>query len=216
MMKLAAGYRRFRSEVFPREKETFKKLAKSQKPHTLFLTCSDSRVVPSMITQTEPGELFISRMVGNLVPTYGAAFGGVSSAIEYSVVVLGVERVVVCGHSDCGAMRAFLHPEKLADLKAVRAWLDHASAAITVTREQHSHLEGEEFLRALAQENVISQLQHLRTHPCVASGLRKGTLVIDGWYYDIGEGLVTRYDESSRGFLPLDQYTKEHAEAVTV
>ena len=132
MKRLVDGYVKFKTQEFDKLKHRFKFLADQQNPHTLFITCSDSRVVPDLITQTEPGELFICRVIGNLVPAYGSAMGGVSSAIEYAVMVLGVENIVVCGHSDCGAMRAFLHPEKLASLKAVSAWLEHANMAITM------------------------------------------------------------------------------------
>ncbi|MDX1982189.1 MAG: carbonic anhydrase [Bryobacteraceae bacterium] len=214
MMKLIAGYRRFRSEVFPEQKSHFKLLESSQSPDTLFITCADSRVVPSLITQTEPGELFICRVVGNLVPAHGSMMGGVSAAVEYAVSVLGVKHVIICGHSDCGAMRAFMHPEKLEPLRAVRGWLEHASAAITVAKENFAHLEGDVFLEALTKENILVQLQHLRTHPCVASGLRKGTLQIHGWYYDIGTGEVSRCDEDQHKFIALDAEFQREAEAV--
>jgi carbonic anhydrase len=205
MDKLIRGYSQFRSEVFPRHKHRFKLLANSQKPHTLFITCSDSRVEPSLILQTDPGELFICRVVGNLIPAHGYSSGGVASAVEYAVTVLGVNHVVVCGHSDCGAMRAFLHPEKLKSLKAVECWLDHARAAIDIAKDSYGHLEGDEFLEALIQENVISQIRHLRTHPSVATQLKNGSLQVHGWYYDIGNGLVTAYDEANSRFLPLDE-----------
>jgi carbonic anhydrase len=205
MQKLVAGYKKFREEVYPKHSHRFKSLADKQKPHTLFITCSDSRIVPDMIMQTEPGELFICRVVGNLVPAHGSAMGGVSAAIEYAVMVLGVQHIVVCGHSDCGAMRAFLHPEKLEQLSAVRAWLEHANTAIAMAKEVHSHLNENEFFEALTRENVICQLQHLKTHPCVASRLRAGKLEIHGWHYDIGTGVVTRYDEQSQRFVPLEE-----------
>jgi len=205
MTKLVSGYQRFRSDVYPNQKHRFKLLENSQKPHTLFITCSDSRVVPSMITQTEPGELFICRVVGNLVPAHGAAVGGVSSAIEYAVTVLGVQDVVICGHSDCGAMRAFMHPEKLRSLKAVESWLEHASGAIAVARDNHGHLHGEEFVEALIRENVSIQLQHLRTHPSVASRLRQGNLRIHGWIFDIGSGTIQSLDEKTGKFVALEQ-----------
>ena len=194
MKKLVDGYVKFKTEIYERHKHRFKALADQQKPHTLFITCSDSRVVPDLITQSEPGELFICRIIGNLVPAHGAMMGGVSAAVEYAVVVLGVEHIVVCGHSDCGAMRAFLHPEKLAPLKAVSAWLEHANMAITMANAHHSHLEGDQFLEAVSQENVICQLQHLKTHPCVAARLRGSTLQIHGWYYNIGTGDVMQYE----------------------
>jgi carbonic anhydrase len=198
------GYKKFRKEVYPTHVEHYKSLARMQRPKALFITCADSRVSPADITQTRPGEVFQCRVVGNLVPAHGTSAGGVTSAVEYAVMVLGVEHIIVCGHSDCGAMRAFSHPEKLTDLHAVRNWIQHADSAIAVAREQHGHLDGEEFLAALAKENVASQLQHLRTHPCVASRLRKGTLEIHGWYYDIGDGTVEYYDEVAEAFKFLD------------
>jgi carbonic anhydrase len=126
-----------------------------------------------------------------------------------------VEHIIVCGHSDCGAMRAFSHPEKLAELKAVQAWIEHADSAIAMAKEHYPHLEGDDFLRALTKENVVSQLQHLRTHPCVATRLRKGSLQIHGWYYDIGEGTIDVYHPVLELFLPLDQpVVEEIAQAV--
>lgn len=209
MNPFVTGYKKFRREVFPKNAARYKALANSQTPKTLFITCADSRVMPSTITQTEPGELFQCRVVGNLIPAHGNAAGGVTSAIEYAVMVLNVEHIIVCGHSDCGAMRAFSHPEKLAELKAVQSWIEHAESAIVMANEQYPHLRGEEFLRALTKENVISQLQHLRTHPCVATRLRKGTLQLHGWYYDIGEGTIEEYHPLIESFLPLDQQVTE-------
>lgn len=205
MDQLIRGYQRFRSEVFPRHRHRFQLLAQSQQPHSLFITCSDSRVDPSLILQTDPGELFICRVVGNLIPAYGSSLGGVSAAIEYAVTVLGVQRVVVCGHSDCGAMRAFLNPERLQSLQAVESWLAHASPAISAAQAAYAHLEGDEFLEALIKENVISQLRHLKTHPSVTRRLPEGNLNLHAWYYDIGQGLVSSYDEESRSFVSLDE-----------
>jgi carbonic anhydrase len=205
MNPFIAGYRKFREEVYPKQAAKYKALAKSQRPHTLFITCADSRVMPSMITQTEQGELFQCRVVGNLIPAHGNNAGGVTSAIEYATMVLEVDHIIVCGHSDCGAMRAFLHPEKLEGLKAVKSWIEHADSAIALAKELHEDLAGDEFLEALTKENVVSQLQHLRTHPAVASRLRKGTLELHGWYYDIGEGTVEEYDEAAGEFLALDR-----------
>jgi carbonic anhydrase len=199
------GYRKFRSDVYPRQASKYLALAKSQKPSTLFITCSDSRVVPSVFTQTVEGELFQCRVVGNLVPAHGAHAGGVSSAIEYANRVLEVPHIIVCGHSDCGAMRAFQHPEKLESLKHVRSWMEHADSAIALAKDQFGHLHGDQFLAALTKENIVAQLANLKTHPSVASRLRKGTLEVHGWYYDIGEGTVEAYDANGGLFLPLDQ-----------
>ena len=204
MNPFAAGYKKFRKDVYPGLEAKYRALAKHQRPHTLFVTCADSRVVPSAMTQTQPGELFQCRVVGNLVPAHGNPAGGVTSAIEYAVMVLEVKHIIICGHSDCGAMRAFSHPEKLVELKAVQSWIEHAASAIAVAKAEHSHLHGDEFLAALTKENVISQLQHLRTHPCVATRLRKGDLQLHGWYYDIGQGTIEEYDLNSDSFVPLD------------
>ncbi len=211
MNPFLAGYMKFRREVFPAQEGKYRSLAKHQKPHTLFVTCSDSRIMPSDLTQTAPGELFHCRIVGNLIPAHGNSAGGVTSAIEYSVMVLGVQNIIVCGHSDCGAMRAFSHPEKLTELKAVRAWIEHADSAVAMAREHHCHLDGDEFLAALSKENVISQVRHLKTHPCVASRLRKGTLQIFGWYYDIGQGTIEQFDDATEAFVPLDHAVQETA-----
>lgn len=214
MNPFLAGYRKFREEVYPKQAAKYRALAKTQRPHTLFITCSDSRVMPSAITQTDPGELFQCRIVGNLIPAHGNANGGVTAAIEYATMALEVDHIIVCGHSDCGAMRAFMHPEKLAELKAVRTWIEHADSAIALAKELHSDLEGDEFVKALTKENVISQLQHLRTHPSVASRLRRGSLLLHGWYYDIGEGTVEEFDEESGAFLPLDRVLQEEVATV--
>lgn len=205
MNPFISGYKKFRNEVYPRQVAKYHSLAKFQKPHTLFITCSDSRVVPHVFTSTVEGELFQCRVVGNLVPAHGTNEGGVSAAIEYAVTVLEVSHVIVCGHSDCGAMRAFQHPEKLANLKNVRSWIEHAESAIAMSREHHSHLQGDQFLEALTKENIISQIANLKTHPSVASRVRKGTLEILGWYYDIGEGTVEQYDPDLEKFVALDQ-----------
>jgi carbonic anhydrase len=204
MNPFAEGYKKFRKDVYPTMEAKYRALAKHQRPHTLFVTCADSRVMPSAFTQTEPGELFQCRVVGNLIPAHGNSAGGVTSAIEYAVMVLEVKHIIVCGHSDCGAMRAFSHPEKLVELKAVQSWIEHADSAIAMAKAECGHLHGDEFLAALTKENVISQLQHLRTHPCVATRLRKGSLQIHGWYYDIGQGTVEEYDPASETFVPLD------------
>lgn len=215
MNPFVAGYKKFRREVYAGSEAKYQAMANSQKPHTLFITCADSRIMPTDLTQTAPGDLFQCRVVGNLIPAHGNAAGGVTSAIEYSVMVLGVKHIIVCGHSDCGAMRAFSHPEKLTQLKAVQSWIEHADSAIQVTRDHFGHLKGDEFLTALAKENVISQIRHLKTHPCVATRLRNQKLQIHGWYYDIGKGTIMQYDSESRHFVPLDQVVGEVSASVS-
>lgn len=202
MERLIEGYHQFRTSVFPAERETFARLANGQQPHTMFLTCADSRVMPELMLSAKPGEIFVYRNVGNIVPPYGQQVSGVVAAIEYAVKVLKVGHIVICGHSDCGAMKALQRPEALTELPSVRAWLKHAELAHYVYAEHREHA-GTDKLRALTEENVIAQLEHLRTLPAVAAALANGALRIHGWIYDIEHGEITAYDGKERSFRPL-------------
>ena len=204
MKRLLDGLKKFQNKIFPEERELFERLASHQSPEALLITCADSRIVPEMITQTKPGDLFICRNAGNIVPAYGGeVLGGVSATIEYAVLALNVKDIIVCGHSDCGAMKALMHPEKLAGMSNVSAWLRHAEGARFVVQENCKDLEEHECVARLVEENVISQLQNLRTHPSVASRLIKGSLHLHGWVYSIETGVVEHLDQASRQFAPL-------------
>ncbi len=207
IIRLLNGVRRFRDQVYPARQADFERLAGGQNPSTLFIACADSRVVPEMITQTQPGELFVCRNIGNIVPAYGEMLGGVSAVVEYAVMALGVSDIVVCGHSDCGAMKALARPAEsgLAGMPTVQSWLRNAQAAHSVVCTLHPHLEGEAAIQALVEQNVLTQLGHLRTHPSVAARLAQGTLALHGWVYDIASGSVSVFDEASRRLLPLEQ-----------
>lgn len=203
MERLLRGLSKFQREVFPRQKHLFQQLADRQNPHALFITCADSRVVPPLITQAEPGDLFISRNVGNMVPPYGHMNGGVSATIEYAVMALEVRHVVICGHSDCGAMRAVMNPERVKHLPTVAAWLNHGEVARQVVAEKHHDIDDAAKLDALIKENIVAQLQHLRTHPSVAARLATGRLEIHGWHYYIETARVEIYDAEHDGFVEL-------------
>lgn len=203
MQKLAEGYCRFRQKVLPRKKELFRQLARGQHPEALFITCADSRVVPDLITQSSPGDLFICRNAGNIVPPHGERIGGVSATIEYAVLGLGIQNIIVCGHSDCGAMRAVLNPWKLHDMPVVEQWLRYADTPRRIVRENYKEAADEERLEALIHENVLAQLDHLRTHPSVAAGLARAALNLYAWVYQIETGEVSAYDASRDAFLPL-------------
>src|ERR1700689_4811294 len=170
------GLKRFKKRVYPKHRDLFQKLALEQRPEALFITCADSRIDPSMLMQTEPGELFICRVIGNIVPRYPGKIGGVSATIEYAVGVLGVSDVIVCGHTDCGVMKGVLNPEALAPLPNVASWLRHAQPARRAAEKSNAQLAGPEFLVALTEFNVVEQLKNLRTHPSVAARLRQGNL----------------------------------------
>jgi carbonic anhydrase len=203
MQKLVNGIHHFQEEVFRSQRELYERLAKGQTPETLFITCSDSRINPNLITQTEPGDLFILRNAGNIVPPYGASNGGEGATIEFAVAGLGVLDIVVCGHSLCGAMQGLLEPEKLADLPATRAWLAHAEATRRIIRENYQDRRGEQLLTATVEENVLVQLENLRTHPVVASRLNKGKLKLHAWVYKIETGDVFAFDPALKQFSPI-------------
>lgn len=202
--RLLAGVRRFQRDVYPTHKDLYQKLAREgQKPHALFITCADSRIDPERLTQSKPGEIFVSRNIGNLIPPYGQPLGGISALVEYAVAALNVSHVIVCGHTDCGAMIGLLHPEKVARLHAVQLWLRHAEAALTAVRTRPQPGGKRAILDELIEQNVLMQLEHLRTHPSVAGRLAEGSLAVSGWVYDIGHGAVRIYDEKRREFLAI-------------
>jgi carbonic anhydrase len=207
MKKVISGLAKFQDEVFSQNRDLFESLAASQTPETLFITCSDSRIDPCLLTQTKPGDLFICRNVGNIVPAYGEVIGGVSATIEYAVLALQVRDIILCGHSDCGAMRALLNPQSVARLPAVSAWLRYGESARFVVQETLSHLRGADLLNAMIEQNVLVQLDNLRTHPAVSASLAKGQLSLHGWVYDIGSGEVKALDRLQARFVPLQAKT---------
>jgi carbonic anhydrase len=201
--RILRGLKRFQRLVFPKHRDLFQKLALGQRPEALFITCADSRIDPCLLTQAKPGELFICRVIGNVVPRYPKTIGGVSATIEYAVGVLGVPDVIVCGHTDCGVMKGVLNPDALKPLANVSAWLRHAQPARRAVEKSRSRLSESEFLLALAERNVIEQLKNLQTHPSVVARLEQGSLNLHGWMYHIGEGMVTTYDPGREGFFPV-------------
>lgn len=204
LRKLIAGVRKFQNEVYPQRQALFKALAKDQKPKILFITCSDSRVDTSLITQTDPGDMFIIKNAGNLIPPYGAAPGGTSASIDYAVSILEVEHIIVCGHSDCGAMAALFEEDALADKPLIRQWLAFAETALSLSRtEKFQGLNEEERLKRCIEANVIAQLTHLKTIPSVVSGLATGKLRLHGWVYDIESGAVNVYSEQKKHFISI-------------
>jgi carbonic anhydrase len=205
--KIIEGLSRFQEEVFPQHQELFSELASGQCPEALLITCSDSRIDPTLLTQTKPGDLFIIRNAGNIVPAFGHALGGVTATIEYAVMALGVKDIIICGHSNCGAMTGVLHPEKVAKMKNVAAWLHYGEPARLVVEQKYSHLSGDRLLMTLTEQNVLAQLNNLRTHPAVTVGLAKGELKLHGWVYEIGTGEVMAFEPSEDCYMPLRHIT---------
>ncbi len=210
MKRLLDGYVKFRRDVFPQWKDRFHLLAELQKPDFLFITCADSRVVPTMICQTEPGDMFLCRTVGNVVPPQGYMPGGVSSTVEYAVEVLHVGHIIVCGHSDCGAVKAVFEQRDLSRLPLTAKWLGLVEPAWKYL-DPSCGSDGPARYKGLIYANVLAQLEHLKTHPEVARRVAEGRLALHGWYYDIFNGTVEEYDETQRRFVPLESLASEGA-----
>ena len=203
MQKLVQGIHHFQDNLFSSQRELFERLAQGQHPDALFITCSDSRINPNLITQTEPGELFILRNAGNIIPPHGAANGGEGATIEFAVAGLGVQDIIVCGHSHCGAIKGLLQPESLKEMPTVAAWLSHAEATRRIMREKYTDRTGAAQLTTAVEENVLVQLENLRTHPTVAAGLARGKLKLHAWVYKIETGEVFAYDSGRGQFVPV-------------
>jgi carbonic anhydrase len=211
MPNIVKGVVKFQKSVFPEKEDLFGTLANGQKPETLFITCSDSRISPSLLTQSDPGELFICRNAGNIVPPHMKHTEGMTASIEYAVAVLNVKHIVVCGHSGCGAMIGALNPESTKELPHVSEWLNFSQAAVHVMKEKGKNLSEKDQIDLLIKENVILQLQHLKTHPHVASRLATGKINLHGWIYDIKSGSIDVYDDQ---FYPVKDFYSEEIEAL--
>jgi carbonic anhydrase len=206
MQKLINGIHRFHDTVFRPRFEFFNRLVDGQRPQALFITCSDSRMVPDLICQTDPGDLFVIRNAGNIVPpfTTGSATGE-AATIEFAVRGLDIRDVIVCGHTHCGAMRAVLHPEDAAGMARVRDWLGNAAAAGEIVSTCYRHLTGDARWGVMVQENVLVQIENLRTHPVVAAGLAAGELRLHAWVYKMETGQVFAYDSGSGQYAALSR-----------
>lgn len=217
MRKLIDGHRRFLDEVFPRQRELLASLAGGQKPRFLFITCADSRVQPSEFLGTDPGDLFMGRSLGNIVPNPGGKETEAIAVIEYAVVELGVKHVIICGHSKCGAMKALLHPDAVRQMPSVASWLDNVGSTRKAVAEKYGHLQGDDLLEATIRENVLVQLKHLRRQPCVAERLADGRLQVHGWVFEFEQGRVVAHDPRVDRFVPLaEAYADESATAAQV
>jgi len=204
LRRLREGIRKFQIEVYAHRAEHYKRSASAQAPHTLIVACADSRVDVEAITSSGPGEIFVTRNVGNMVPPYSGTPGGVTAVIEYAVAALKVKHVVVCGHSDCGAMKALLHPPSTEDLPTVRHWLHHGQAALMVANGMARRNESKfARLKRITEMNVLMQLVHMKTHPSVAGAMARGELTLSGWVYDIGSGVVRIATDGQREFVPV-------------
>lgn len=207
MKTLLSGIHKFNSEVFPHLKPEFELLSKGQSPKTLLITCSDSRVVPNLLTQTSPGDLFLVRNAGNIVPSFANSRSSEEAAVEYAVDSLRVTNIVICGHTQCGAMSALLTPERIEALPALKAWLYHAQA--TKKRVDVLKHTDDQLLLDVIQENILVQINNLKTHPPVSAALLENRIRIYGWVYHFESGRVDMYDRTDKKFIPANEIHEE-------
>jgi carbonic anhydrase len=208
MQQLIEGVHKFRTAEFGNYRKLFRKLSQEgQNPHTLFITCSDSRVLAELITQSKPGDLFVVKNIGNIVPTSNAQgdTNSTAAAIEFAVVNLHVSDIVICGHSQCGAIAAMLADRPVSDSTPhLRDWLNVAAPVLETVKKNYSHLHDPHAREtAAAQENVLYALDNLHSYPCVQERLINGTLGLHGWFFKIATAELFAYDPEKRQFAPL-------------
>ncbi|MCE9529430.1 MAG: carbonic anhydrase [Planctomycetales bacterium] len=203
MQKLVHGIQRFQNQIVQPNQDFFERLAAGQSPMAMFITCSDSRINPNQLTQTEPGDLFVLRNVGNIIPPSGTSNNGEAAAIEFAVEGLGIRDIIVCGHTHCGAMKGLLDMPSIKTMQHVRKWLRHAEATQQIVEENYKNLTAEARLTVATEENVLVQIRHLQAMPPVAAAMGRGEMNIYGWMYKIETGEVFQYDWNEKQFLPL-------------
>ena len=206
MQSLFDGVKEFNSNDFFEHEELFQKIGRSQEPHTLFIGCSDSRVVPNLITKTLPGELFVIRNIANIVPVYRKSeeFLATTSAIEYSVKILNVSTILICGHSNCGGCNAlYMDEARGAEIPHTRKWLELAK---NVRSKMLKLKIADPAVREWMTEqlNIVEQMNHLLSYPYIREKYNKGELNILGWYYIIGTGEVFNYQKNENKFVKIE------------
>jgi carbonic anhydrase len=210
MERLIEGVHKFRNDEFGNYRKLFRKLSQEgQNPHTLFITCSDSRVLAELITQSKPGDLFVVKNVGNIVPPSSAtgSTNSTAAAIEFAVETLRVSDIVICGHSQCGAMSALLGESPVGNtMPHLREWLNLAAPVLDIMRSQYIHVTRmEDRMDAAAAENVLFALENLHSYHCVQERLMDGTLRLHGWFFHIATAELFAYDPDTLQFQPLVQ-----------
>ena len=205
MQKLIGGSVAFRTRIRPGVRETFARLALGQSPDCFFVACSDSRVVPNLFASTDPGDLFVLRNVGNLVPPADASGRdrSAAAAVEFAVSGLGVRDIVVCGHSSCGAMTAVIDGALPAGAPHLDGWLDHGRNVLAELQTRPDFAPELPMTDRLSQLSVMRQIAHLRTYPAVQAGVAAGTLRLRGWWFDISEAEVLAWDPTRDRFSAL-------------
>jgi carbonic anhydrase len=209
MTRIIQGVFDFQKKVFGPMQNLFEELHAGQQPQALFITCSDSRIDPNLLTQTNPGELFVLRNAGNLVPPFGSSNSGEAATVEYAVRHLRVRDLILCGHSQCGAMQGLLAPDAVAAMPGVSEWLGNAAGAVERAKQLHPEGPPENLLMSVIEQNVLLQIEHLQSYPEVREEAANGKLRIHAWIYHFETGEVTAYDAAQQKFVPLSSSPRE-------
>lgn len=204
MKLLLERYKEFHQSVLDANREFYENLVLGQEPDTMLITCSDSRICPESMFGYKPGEVFVLRNAGNIVPSYGqGSSGGEVATIEYAVAVLKVKHIVVCGHTGCGAMKALLDPQSVISLPGVAEWLRSAENTRRVVLESNLKADPAELASVASRENALCQLDNLRTHPAVASAVRQGKLQLHAWVYKLEDHVVEAFNPETNRYEPV-------------
>ncbi len=212
MKKIIEGVRSFQEHQYKDNQDLFLVLAHGQSPRYLVITCADSRVVPNLITGLGPGEIFVIRNAGNIVPPPSAGPSGEAASIEFAVIELKVKHIIVCGHSHCGAMTSLLDPESLERVPAVAGFLHFAEPARKIVKTRYPRLRADDQVLQVVKENVLIQLDHLRSMGAVSAAIRRRELQVHGWVFMIETGEVLAYDATSKQFIPVEKWLKDRSE----
>lgn len=200
MKKLIKGLHKFQTEVFPIQKDFYQDLTKGQNPEILFISCSDSRINPNLVTSADPGDLFILRNAGNIIPVYDIMHSE-SATIEFAVRELQVKHIIICGHSHCGALEATLHLEQLNDQPSLHHWLDtHVTPTVELVKQNYQDLDHAALMNVVLQEHVLQQIENLKTHPVVNRAIADHTLTVHAWVYKFEHGDIFSFNTQNGQF----------------
>lgn len=216
MERVIAGVQKFLNEIAPEKLDEFRALALSQKPEVLLITCSDSRIVPGLIMQGVPGLVFVVRNAGNIVPPAGTAISGEAATIEYAIRALNIKNVIICGHTNCGAMQGLLNRPSVKEMPLVDEWLHYAQPSLDAVCAKHhqQHETGEVAIEELVCQNVLTQLANLKTYSFVSDAINAGRLGLHGWVFQIETARFLRYDTADAKFVPLEASNPLSASAI--
>jgi carbonic anhydrase len=205
LKKLIAGVIEFRKKLTPDYRKLFSTLTLGQKPDALFIACSDSRVVPNLFASTNPGDLFVVRNVGNLVPPCNSPALSIAAALEFAVLVLKVSDIIICGHSECGAIRALVANSQQTTYAHLSTWLEYGTKALEKIQHGETLDSNLSLSDQISQVNVLQQMEHLKTYPFVQERIENNTLRIHGWWFDIANVEVLYYCPNTQKFLLIDE-----------